>query len=142
MRLLPMKTFSALCVMAGVCLSPTPAATAAPTATARIVNAANAFLATLDDKQRQTVLFAFDDEQQRQRWSNFPTGFVPRGGIDFKEMSAPQRASALALLSSALSPKGYQKVEQIMQGDEVLKSNEGNGPRPPRGNGGPPPGQG
>jgi hypothetical protein len=46
------------------------------------------------------------------------------------------------LVSCALSPKGYQKVEQIMQGDEVLKSNEGNGPRPPRGNGGPPPGQG
>ena len=35
----------------------------AQTATARIVSAANSFLSTLDEKQRQSVLFAFDDEQ-------------------------------------------------------------------------------
>jgi hypothetical protein len=32
-----------------------------------MVSAANAFVATLDEKQRQKVLFAFDDEQQRKR---------------------------------------------------------------------------
>ncbi len=60
----------------------------AQTATARIVSAANTFLSTLDQKQRQSVMFAFDDEQQRARWSNLPTGFVPRGGISLKEMNA------------------------------------------------------
>jgi hypothetical protein len=40
---------------------------AARTATSRIVSAANNFLSTLDQKQRQSVLFAFDDEKQRAR---------------------------------------------------------------------------
>jgi hypothetical protein len=106
--------------------------------TARIVKSADAFLGTLDARQRQTVLFAFDDQKQRQRWSNFPTGFVPRGGISLKEMNEAQRAAAMALVASALSPKGFEKVEQIMEGDEVNKTLEGNGlPRGGmRGNGG------
>jgi hypothetical protein len=43
------------------------------------VSAADAFLASLDANQRQQVLYAFDDNEQRARWSNFPTGVVPRG---------------------------------------------------------------
>ena len=99
----------------------------AQSATSRIVNAANSFLATLDDKQRQSVAFAFDDEQQRKRWSNFPTGVVTRGGISLKEMNSAQRSAAMAFLSSALSPRGFEKVQQIMEGDEVNKTNEANG---------------
>ena len=115
----------------------------ATSATSRIVSAANRFLATLDAKQRQSVLFAFDDAQQRARWSNLPTSFVPRGGISLKQMNAAQRSAAMALVSSALSQKGFVKVEQIMEGDEVLHVDEArNGNRPPRGNGGPPPGNG
>ena len=122
-------------------------AATAQTATARIVSAANAFLATLDAKQRQSVMYAFDDEKQRATWSNFPTGMVPRGGISLKEMTPAQRAAAMAVVSAALSPRGFEKVKQIMAGDEVLKSTDGGGPgggggRPPRGNGGPPPGGG
>ena len=121
-----------------VLISLSVAEAGAQSVTPRIVSAANAFLATLDAKQRQAVLFAFDDAQQRQRWSNFPTGVVPRGGISLKEMNATQRAAALALVSSALSPRGFEKVEEIMEGDEVNKLSEGNGP--PMGNpgGGPP----
>ncbi len=118
--------------LACFCLAITPAI--AQTATTRIVKAADAFLAALNEKQRQTVLFAFNDQAQRQRWSNFPTGFVPRGGINLKEMNATQRASAMALVAAALSPRGYEKVLQIMEGDEVLKTNEGN--HPPSGRGG------
>jgi hypothetical protein len=113
----------------------------AQTATYRIVKAANAFLATLDEKQRQAVLFAFDDEEQRKRWSNLPTTFVPRGGVSLKEMTAAQQAAAMALVSSALSPRGLEKVQQIMEGDEALKSSEGNGPGRGRG-AGPPAGRG
>lgn len=142
-----MRRSRSLCLLALASLSLTSAV--AQNATPRIVIAANKFLSTLDDKQRQSVLFAFDDEKQRQRWSNFPTGFVPRGGISLKEMNADQRSAAMALVSSVLSPKGYEKVLQIMEGDEVLKTTEGNGPpRGNRGNGprfgngdnGPPPG--
>jgi len=123
MRRLSTRRF---CALVSICLSLEPAI--AQTTTARIVKAGNAFLATLDEKQRQTVTFAFDDEKQRQRWSNLPTSFVQRGGISLKQMNAPQRDAALALVSSALSPRGFEKVEQIMEGDEVLKSGEGNNP--------------
>jgi Protein of unknown function (DUF3500) len=109
----------------------------AQTATVRIVSAANAFLSTLDEKQRQSVLFSFDDEAQRKRWSNLPTGAVPRAGISLKEMSPAQSSAVMALLSSALSARGLEKVQQIMEGDEVNKNNEGNGP-PFGGRGGPP----
>jgi hypothetical protein len=78
----------------------------AQTVTSRIVSAANAFLSTLDAKQRQRVMFAFDDEKQRGTWSNFPVSFVPRGGISLKDMNPAQRSAAMALVSSALSPKG------------------------------------
>jgi hypothetical protein len=115
-------------------------AVTAQTATSRIVSAANSFLSTLDEKQRQSVLFAYDDEQQRTRWSNFPISIVPRAGISMKEMNAAQRTAAMALVSSALSPRGFEKVQQIMDGDEVLKNEEANNPQSGRGGGGPPPG--
>ncbi|HEX3748432.1 MAG TPA: DUF3500 domain-containing protein [Bryobacteraceae bacterium] len=115
--------------------------------TAKIVSAAHAFLATLDPAQRKTVLFAFDDEQQRANWSNFPIQMVPRGGISLKEMNEAQRSAAMSLVASALSSKGFEKVQEIMEGDEVNKTSESNGNgRGPggrgrgRGPGGPPPG--
>ena len=110
-------------------------------ATAQIVRTAKTFLSTLDQKQRQSVMFAFDDQKQRANWSNLPTSFVPRGGISFKEMNATQRSAAMALVASALSRRGYEKVQQIMEGDEVLRTNEVKNPPRPGGNGGgPPPG--
>jgi len=149
MNLLSMRTRHGICALASFCLSLTPAI--AQTATTRIVSSANTFLSRLDEKQRQSVLFSFDDEEQRKRWSNFPIVMVPRGGISLKELSSAQRSAALALVASTLSPRGFEKVQQIMEGDEVLKSTDqgpsGNrqpGPRngaggpPPSGNGGPP----
>jgi hypothetical protein len=130
----------------------------AQTATSRIVTAANAFLSTLDEKQKQSVLFAVNDEEQRVRWSNFPISIVPRAGVPFKDMNSAQSAAAMNLLAAALSKRGLDKVRQIMEADETLKTNEGNGrggnPPPGRGEGfagrkgdgppgsGPPPGRG
>jgi hypothetical protein len=132
--------------LALICLSVTTSR--AQTATARIVSAANTFLSTFDEKQRQSVLFAFDDEKQRANWSNLPVSFVPRGGISLKDMSPAQRSAAMALVSAALSRKGFEKVQQIMEGDEVNKNIEANRPRggnngsqpPPRDRNTPPPG--
>jgi hypothetical protein len=64
----------------------------AQASTEKVVQAADKFLSTLTEAQRQKVEYAFDDAQQRARWSNFPTGFVPRGGISLKQMSAAQQA--------------------------------------------------
>src|SRR3954451_18669241 len=74
--------------------------------TSRVVKAANAFLATLDQKQQASVAFAFNDEKQRARWSNLPTGAVPRAGLRLGDLSETQRSAAMALVSSALSERG------------------------------------
>src|SRR5688500_5896025 len=98
----------ALCALFLLCCG--AQAALAQTQTARIVGAANAFLSTLTETQRRSVLFAFDDEKQRVRWSNLPVTAVPRSGISLGELNAAQRSAALTLLSSALSKKGYDKV--------------------------------
>lgn len=126
MNTLLLRTARSICALALMCLSVNAAM--AQTATSRIVSAANAFLATLDQKQRQSVLFAFDDEKQRARWSNLPTAMSRRAGLSLKELNPAQHSAALALLSSALSPRGFEKVQQIMEGDEVLKTSGGNNP--------------
>lgn len=100
----------------------------AQTPPSRMAGAANAFIATLTGKQRGTLLFGFDDERQRARWSNFPTRMSRLAGLSLGELSAPQRSAALALVSSALSRRGMEKVQQIMDGDELLKTNGGNNP--------------
>ena len=117
------RTASGLVALTLMCLSVN--APMAQTTTSRIVSAANAFLSTLDQKQRQSVLFAFDDEKQRARWSNLPTTMVPRAGLSLKELKPAQQAAAMALVSSALSPRGFEKVQQIMEGDELLKTGGG-----------------
>src|SRR4051794_37651731 len=108
------KTACGVAALAVICLSLTRAQE--KTATSRIVSAANTFLATLDQTQRQTVLFSFDDQEQRKRWSNFPVAVVPRGGISLKDMNSAQRSAAMALVASALSARGFEKVQQIMEG--------------------------
>ena len=129
-------------VATSLCFLSIPAALA-QSPTTKIVAAADAFLKSLDEAQRKSVLFAFDDEQQRKRWSNFPISIVPRAGIAVKDMSPEQLSAAWALLSSALSPKGFEKVRQIMAADEVLKIGEsGRGGGPGGGPGGPPNGRG
>jgi hypothetical protein len=114
--------------------------------TQEIVNAADKFLATLSAEERQKVQFAFDDAQQRAKWSNFPTGFVPRGGISLKQMSLVQRTAAMKLMGTVLSPMGMEKVNEIREADDDFKTNGSKrgpggpgGPSGGRGPGGPPP---
>lgn len=124
MNALSIRALRWVCAAIWICM---PAGAAvAQTATSRAVSAANKFLATLDQKQRHSVLFAFDDEKQRARWSNLPTTMVPRAGLKMGDLSAAQRSAAMALVASTLSPHGFEKVEQIVEGDEVLKKNENN----------------
>jgi hypothetical protein len=107
--------------------------------TARVVAAANAFLATLSDAERAKGTFGFTSTQ-RTGWSNLPSGIFQRNGLRLGDMTPPQRAAALALVAAALSREGYEKVTNIMNGDEVLKNTGGGrtGGRP----GPPPPGAG
>ncbi len=107
----------------------------------RLVQSANTFLASLTEAQRNKVLYDFNDNAQRAKWSNFPTGVVPRGGMSLKQMTAAQRAAALDLIKIVLSPNGYEKVTEIRMADDDFKVNGSkrgpHGGGPPRG--GPPP---
>jgi hypothetical protein len=105
-----------------------PAAGAEQTIT--VVNAANAFLATLDPTKRTDGTFAFDSPQ-RTRWSNLPSPMFQRRGLRLGDLTSVQRAAALAVVRAALSADGYRKITEIMNGDEVLKSDR-RGPGGPR----------
>ena len=100
--------------------------TATPDKTAsNVAGAADKFLATLSDEPRGKVVFDFKDEEQRKRWSNLPTAMVKRGGVRMGDLTPPQRQAAMAVLAAALSPQGYEKVVQIVEGDEVLRQGSG-----------------
>jgi len=100
--------------------SPARARTPA-TVTASVVDAANAFLATLGPDERTKLSFGFASSQ-RTGWSNLPNGIFQRNGLRLGDLTPQQRQSALALVASALSREGYKKVTDIMNGDEVLKN--------------------
>jgi len=90
-----------------------------------IAVAAKKFLATLDEGQRGQVTFDFKDDAQRKRWSNLPSGAFRRAGLRMGDLTKPQREAAMAVLGAALSEQGYEKVQQIVQGDEMLKKGGG-----------------
>jgi len=91
-----------------------------------MATAAEQFLATLTPEQRARTTFPFQTPE-RERWH-----FVPdfeRHGLPVKEMTAPQRQAAHALLQTGLSDRGYTTYTQIMQLETILKELEqGRGP--------------
>jgi hypothetical protein len=107
--------------------------------TASIVRSAQALLATLDDASRTRIQFSFDSPQ-KTNWSNLPGPMFRRNGLRLADLTPTQRAAVMTLLSIALSRDGYQKVGDIMRGDEVLRKTEasGRGPGALNRGGGPP----
>jgi hypothetical protein len=103
---------------------------AAVDATTRIVTAAQAFLATLDDAGRARIQVPFDGASKKGNWSNLPIGMVKRSGVRMGDLTPPQKAAALALLEAAFSPMGYRKVVEIVRSDEVLRTSGGGANRP------------
>lgn len=94
-------------------------------ATGQIAAAANALLTTLSAAERDKLTFAFDDEAQRKRWSNLPTGPFTRAGLRMGDLAEPQRAAVRGLLTAALSAEGYAKVMAIVEADEQLRKSTG-----------------
>jgi hypothetical protein len=114
-------------------LPPVPAAAAeaqkdkkpeAPTP--RAVEAANAFLDSLDDKQREKAVYEFGSNK-KPNWSNLPVSFVQRNGVRLGDLTKEQRDKAMGVVAAVLSKDGYQKVIDIMDGDQKLAENEGKG---------------
>ena len=102
----------------------TPKATATLASTKKVVVAADAFLATLSPEQRKKVSFEFTDRQQRARWSNLPSGIFQRAGLRMGDLNEKQQAAVHTLLQAVLSKSGYQKVVDIINGDEVLRQTD------------------
>ena len=104
-----------------------PAAADAADTTTKVVAAAEAFLATLDDAQRAKVSFEYTNETQRKLWSNLPAPMVQRAGLRMGDLSAAQQAAAMNVVAATLSKRGYQHVVDQVAADEVLKSTAGGG---------------
>lgn len=132
-RLLPALLLAAPAAWAQEAAPPADAQTVA------IVAAADAFLATLDEDQRAAVEFPFGppgtasaaefpgaritfvgERFGESVWSNYPVSDVPRPGLRLGEMTEDARAAAMALLGAVLSPEGFDKVQGIMEADQLL----------------------
>ena len=107
---------------------PTAAPAGVVASTTAAARAAQAFLECLDAAKRTKAQFAFNDDKQRVNWSNLPVTMVPRAGVKLGDLTAAQREKLLAVLAATFSPKGYQKIVDIMNGDEVLRDSPGNPP--------------
>ncbi|MFI6579089.1 DUF3500 domain-containing protein [Nocardiopsis sp. NPDC050513] len=93
--------------------------------TAEVAAAANAFLDTLSDDQRDTVLHDFDDEAKTTGWSNLPAAAAERNGVALSDLDEEQRAAALAVMEAALSEQGYEELQGILAADDYLASVQG-----------------
>lgn len=102
--------------------------------TAQVVAAANAFLATLSDDQKEAVLYDFGDEAKKSGWSNFPDGVLERNGLMLGDLTEDQEAAAMKVMEAALSKKGYEELVEIREADDYLAAAEDSGdtasPRP------------
>jgi hypothetical protein len=74
--------------------------------------AAQRFLDSLSQAQREKTVFPVDDSEWR-KWQNIHR--YARQGVSFKEMSEAQRERAFDLLRAGLSAKGLEKSRNIMR---------------------------
>ncbi|MEM7097203.1 MAG: DUF3500 domain-containing protein [Pseudomonadota bacterium] len=77
-----------------------------------VVTAANQFLDSLTQIQREDILFEVDDKEW-QRWANIHLS--TRQGVGFLDMTQVQAEAAFALIRSGLSARGYQTARDVMR---------------------------
>ena len=83
--------------------------------------AANKFLISLSEKQKNKIQFGFDDNE-RYNWHYVPKS---RKGLPLKELEGAQYSAAMELLRAALSDTGFQKTTAIIQLEGILRGVEG-----------------
>lgn len=126
-----MKTTLALCIAAAGCIA-APAAFGQNDPTAdqvvdNVVDAAEHLIGTLNETQRKALMFSFDDQEQRRRWSNLPVTMVERRGLRMGDLTEEQKAAVFGMLKATLSQRGFQQVIDNMNGDELLNQRGGRG---------------
>jgi len=101
------------CALAALVYAATP-----PDAAVRA--AAGKLLASLSAEQKAKACFAFDDKE-RVNWAYVPQD---RRGLPLGDMDDAQRALAMDLVRSALSPQGFAKIEGVIKLEPVLRDLE------------------
>lgn len=82
-----------------------------------VVDAANVFIASLTQPQKNITIRAMSDSA-RVRWSNLPLEQAFRDGLRLDDMTDEQRQNIHQLLRTVLSDQGYLKILFIMQYDQ------------------------
>lgn len=93
---------------------------------ASMSEAGNAFLATLDESQRDKALEELTSAE-RKRWTNLPQR-SGNGGIALGKCNEDQMKAFCDLMATLLSKEGYDKICHVMLSDDQLL--EGGNPRP------------
>ncbi len=90
----------------------------------KMTRAVNDFVKTLDATQKAEVMHPLEDTL-RYNWH-----FIPRErlGLNIKRMSEPQRQAAMHMVEVVMTDKGYKKIRDIMDLENVLRVMES---RPP-----------
>jgi hypothetical protein len=102
-----------------------PATAVAGAPIQKTVDAATAFLATLNDDQRKTVSFDWTDTEQKQRWSNFPNVAFQRAGLKWGDLSPAQQDAWLAIMQASLSTEGYGRIQAEWGADDANAAETG-----------------
>jgi hypothetical protein len=85
--------------------------------TTKIKIAVEEFLSSLSLDQRKNCTFPIDDKEWR-RWSNID--YYERKGVGLIDLSNEQKELVLLILKESLSPKGFNKTQDIMKMEEYL----------------------
>ncbi len=98
---------------------------------ADVVDAADAFLATLSEKERATAQVELTPKLAA-RWTNFPGGSNVRNGVFYRDLKPEQVEAALKLAQIALGKEGFARYQEVRAADDVFaKGRGGRGPDGP-----------
>jgi Protein of unknown function (DUF3500) len=101
---------------------------------ADVVDAADAFLATLSDEQRAIAQIELKPSLA-VRWTNFPGGSNVRNGVFYRDLKPEQVEAAMKVARIALGEEGFSRHQEVRAADDAFA--KGRGGRGPGGPGGP-----
>jgi Protein of unknown function (DUF3500) len=96
-----------------------------------VVDAGEAFLATLSKEQRATAQIELTP-QLAVRWTNFPGGSNVRNGVFYRDLKPEQVEAALKVARVALGEEGFSRYQEVRAADDAFAKGRGG-----RGLGGP-----
>ncbi|CAL9648580.1 DUF3500 domain-containing protein [Streptomyces sp. enrichment culture] len=97
-------------------------------ATEAVVAAANVFLKSLSQEQRDRAVYDRDDTDALMDWTNLPVGREEdRNGVGLRDLSDTQRAAAMGVAEAVLSDSGFEEMRAVVAaGNELNRRGGGN----------------